>query len=228
MNNKCFIALLCMGTASFMFGGAHASSLVSEMEVKQAWENRLETGVDGIQAGTHNYRSQQGGWPAFDRLAGAGYLELEKRQLTGLEQLVAQGMDSAVTVRFTEKLLQETIPLSESPSLTAAGMERVRCMISYNRRLDRVIDISPGGQSGESIVLIAGTYPVGTPSDIYQIVADDYPDPTRYRYRLTFSYDPFLEQHRLTQFEGSSWEKEEWNPAQWIISEDGKSCIHLR
>ncbi len=228
MKNKYLIALLCMCAASFALGGANASPLVSETEVKHAWENRLKTGVDIIQSGTHNYRSKQGGWPAFDRLADAGYLELEKRRLSGLEQLTAQGMDSAVTVRFTEKLLQETIPLSASPSLTAAGMARIRCMVSFNRRLDRVIDISPGGQSGESIVLVAGTYPVGTSSDIYQAVVDDYPGPTRYRYRLTFRYDPFLEQHRLTRFEVSPWEQEEWKAAQWLLSEDGKRCIHTR
>lgn len=169
MKNGYWSALFCMCAASLVLGAANASPLISEKEVKQVWEDRIATSVFSVPSGTHTYRSQQGHWVGWERLADAGYVALEKRQLGGIEKLAAEGMDSAITVKFTEKLLQETIPLSESPSLTQEGMARIRCMISFNRRLDRVIDISPGRQSGESIVLVAGTFPLGTSSSIYQV-----------------------------------------------------------
>lgn len=206
-------SLIVAVTALFAVGVAYADPVVSEQQVRKVWEQRLQQNVH-IYRAEFPYRVDEGYWDGYDKLAEQGFVELEIRPYDKggtWEKALAR----ILKVTFTDKFLSQSLPIDGTAS---------RCGIHGERPIDRIVDISLD-EDGKSIVLLAATYQI--PSGGFAEALGGPREPTRYRYRLTFKYDPFLEDHNLAQMEWSPWEQEQWTPARTILSEDGSSCVSM-
>jgi hypothetical protein len=176
--------------------------LISKSTAKKLIDAHIREEYSCADSSNRGWNSKSGPHPHLQMLniwekLGLAKLKIKKSQ-GSMTQLMAGGNDTFLKVKFTEKLTDYSLPYIKS--------NNARCIITGNNLNTKIVDITDAG-----IVLFSYQYEPDSVGKLY----GNYP--AKYRGRVAFKYDPFLERFKLAGFQSSTWKEEDWRDDNWKL-----------